>query len=72
MRYNKYVRQILHEVINMSKKNLFAPIKLDSMEILMNRSGKADGRLPEVRTGCGVFEDKRFKKPKHKTNWRDE
>ena len=51
------------------KKKLLETIKVDTNEILLNRSGKADGRLEEVRTGCGVWEDKRKKKPKYKKDW---
>lgn len=54
------------------KEKYLKPMKLNAMEVLMNRSGKVDGRMEEVRTGCGVYEDKRFKKPKYKKDWRDE
>lgn len=47
-------------------KKKIESIKLDTMNILLNRKDKADGRLAEVRTGCGIYKDKRFKKPKHK------
>ena len=51
------------------KKKLFESMKVDTNEILINRSGKVDGRMGEVRTGCGVWEDKRKKKPKYKKDW---
>lgn len=53
-----------------SKK--MAPLKVDGRQIQLMRSGKVDGRLPEVRRGAGPWEDKRFKDPKHRTKgWDD-
>ena len=53
-------------------KKHYEPIKINAMDILLNRPGKADGRLEEVRMGCGIYQDRRFKKPKYKKNWMDE
>ena len=50
-------------------KNKKMSFKINATEILLNRSGKVDGRIAEVRTGCGVHEDRRFKKPKYKQDW---
>lgn len=36
-------------------------MKIDTMEILINRSGKVDGRVAEVRTGCGIHKAKKGK-----------
>lgn len=43
------------------KKNNFEKMKIDTMEILINRSGKVDGRVAEVRTGCGIHKAKKGK-----------
>ena len=53
----------------MAKKNLYAPIKLDTMDILLNRSGKMGGHVSEVRRGAGVIVSTKHKAPKHKTNY---
>jgi hypothetical protein len=43
------------------KKKHFESMKVDTMTILINRSGKAGGHIAEVRTGCGVHKAKKGK-----------
>ena len=53
----------------MVKKDLFAPMKLDTMNMLFNRSGKMGGHVPEVRRGAGVVTSAKHRQPKHKVNY---
>lgn len=53
----------------MSKKS--TTITIDKTAMLLNRSGKADGYLPEVRRGTGVHVPKKHKK-KAKDSWKKE
>lgn len=53
----------------MSKKKTV--ITIDKQALMLNRSGKADGYLPEVRRGTGVHVPKKHKK-KLKDSWKKE
>jgi len=55
-----------------AKRDLFAPIKIDTMKILLNRSGKAGGHLGEVRRGVGEIVSAKYKDAKHKKDWSKE
>lgn len=46
-------------------------VKIDMNKMQLNRSGKADGYLPEVRRGNGIHTPKAHKK-KHKDLWKKE
>ena len=46
-------------------------IKVNAKEMLLKRKNKVDGRLAEVRTGCGIHQDKRYKE-KYKEKWKNE
>jgi hypothetical protein len=54
------------------KKDLFAPMKINTMELVMNRSGKAGGHIAEVRRGCGEVVSSKYKKPKYKPDYSEE
>jgi|BioPla2DNA2_1021312.scaffolds.fasta_scaffold359166_1 hypothetical protein len=54
----------------MAKKKGFR-IKIDTMELVLNRAGKAHKGMPEVNRGCGVHIPKKHKK-KHKDAWKRE
>ena len=56
----------------MAKKNLFAPMKIDMMAVVMNRAGKMGGHVDEVRRGCGEIISAKYKRPKYKTDYRNE
>lgn len=46
-------------------------ITIDKQELMLNRAGKADGYLPEVRRGTGVHIPKKHKE-KNKNAWKRE
>lgn len=46
-------------------------VKIDLNQMQMNRKGKADGYIPEVRRGTGTHVPKVHKK-KYKNSWRKE
>ena len=53
----------------MNKKNLFAPVKLDVMDMMIHSAGKMGGHIAEVRRSCEAHQDLRFKKPKYKSDY---
>lgn len=46
-------------------------VKIDVKQMQMNRKGKADGYIPEVRRGTGTHVPKAYKK-KFKDSWKKE